>query len=71
MKDNMNVAALHEELDNNERMKLPVGLKPKWIHDSERLKDLIDAIKRYTDAEMPIPKEWVEELRLFHAMYLR
>ena len=71
MKDNMNAATLLEELDNNERMKPPVGLKPKRIHDSERLKDLIDAIKRYTDAELPIPKEWVEELWLFHAMYFR
>lgn len=71
MKDNMNVAALREELDNNEHMKPPVGLKPKRIHDSERLKDLIDAIERYSDAELPIPKEWVEELWLFHAMYLR
>lgn len=59
--------------NNNEHVKPsgepPVELKPRRKHDSERLKDLIDAIKRYTDAELPIPKEWVEELWLFHAMY--
>jgi len=41
----------------------PVGLKPRYIHDSERIDDILCAIERYTDANMSIPKSWIEELR--------
>ena len=41
----------------------PVGLKPRYIHDGERIDEILCAIERYTDANMSIPKSWVEELR--------
>ena len=43
--------------------KPPIGLKPRYIHDSERIDEILCAIERYTDANMSIPKSWVNELR--------
>ena len=46
----------------------PEGIKPRYIHDGERIDEILCAIERYTDANMSIPKSWVEELRdLFKA----
>ena len=38
-----------------ELKKPPLGLEPRWVHDSKRVKNILDAIERYTDANMPIP----------------
>ena len=43
--------------------KPPIGLKPRYIHDGERIDEILRAIERYTDANMPIPRSWVNELR--------
>lgn len=50
-----------EKMENSQ--KPPVGLKPRYIHDGERIDEILCAIERYTDANMSIPKSWVEELR--------
>lgn len=42
--------------------KPPIGLKPKNIHNEERRKEIISAMRRYDDAGMDIPSEWIEEL---------
>ncbi len=42
-------------------VKPPVGLRPKWVSDKERLNEVRSAIVRYYDAELKIPIEWVEE----------
>lgn len=47
----------------SEMQKPPIGLKPRWIHDSQRAKEILDAIERYTDSNMSIPKAWIEELK--------
>ena len=39
----------------------PIGLKPREIHDDNRLGDILDAMKRYLNAGMPFPDEWDEE----------
>lgn len=39
----------------------PLGLKPKYIHDEERLKAVQQAIHRYAIRTLEIPIEWVEE----------
>jgi hypothetical protein len=39
----------------------PLGLRPKYIRDLERLSEVQDAIKRYWDAGMRIPIEWIQE----------
>lgn len=43
--------------------KPPLGLMPKWVHDAKRAEDILDAIERYTDENMSIPKSWVKELK--------
>ena len=54
-----------DSLDDAERLfkKLPIGLKPKFIHRKERINDILDAMERYTKAECLILPEWVDELR--------
>ncbi len=51
--------------------KPPLGLEPKWIHDVKRIREILDAIERYSDANMPIPKVWVDELRELFYVYIR
>lgn len=43
--------------------KSPLGLMPKEIHDWKRLVEIVCAMERYADAEIPIDKEWVVELK--------
>lgn len=40
----------------------PLGLTPRWIRDMERFEEIISAMKRYSQAGMPIPIEWIEEV---------
>ena len=42
--------------------KPPIGLKPRWLHDAHRIQEILDAMRRYSDAEIVIPSEWVDEL---------
>jgi len=42
-------------------IKPPIGLRPKWVSDKERLNEVRSAIVRYYDAELKIPIEWIEE----------
>ena len=42
-------------------VKPPIGLRPKWVSDKERLNEVRSAIVRYYDAEWKIPVEWIEE----------
>ena len=43
-------------------IKPPLGLTPRWIRDMERFEEIISAMKRYSEAGMPIPIEWIEEV---------
>ena len=36
---------------------------PRAIHDFNRIREIVEAIGRYADAEKPIPLEWVDELK--------
>lgn len=47
----------------NKYEKPPLGLKPRWLHDSCRITDILNAMERYVDSNMPIPKVWIEELK--------
>lgn len=38
-----------------------LGIKPKCIHDQERLEEILKAIDRYREAELKIPDEWIIE----------
>ena len=46
-----------------ELIKPPLGLMPRAIHDFNRIREIVEAIERYSDAEKPIPLEWVGELK--------
>ncbi len=48
-------------MDDN--MKPPIGLEPRYVHDGKRIDEILSAIERYTDANMSIPKAWINELR--------
>jgi hypothetical protein len=41
----------------------PIGLVPKSIHDSNRLRDIVEAMQRFASADKRIPAEWISELQ--------
>ena len=41
--------------------KPPIGLKPKWVADLQRLREVQRALVRYYETEQAIPIEWIEE----------
>ena len=52
--------------DTNEGVKTdkpPIGIKPRRIHDFQRLTELFAAVLRYMEAEKKVPGEWVDEIR--------
>lgn len=42
-------------------IKPPLGLTPREIWVAQRVQDIREAIQRYTEANMPIPQDWIEE----------
>ena len=47
----------------NKPIKLPLGIKPKRVHDAQRAVDIMAACLRYEDAWLSIPLEWIAELK--------
>lgn len=45
--------------------KPPIGIEPRYIWEKKRIKELKAAIKRYVDAGMEVPIEWITELNEF------
>ena len=41
--------------------KPPLGLTPRFIWIEQRKQDIIDAVRRYTEANKEIPTEWINE----------
>ncbi|MDM8357486.1 hypothetical protein [Pandoraea communis] len=39
----------------------PLGLVPKAIHDERRARQILGAMQRYSDAGLPVPREWMDE----------
>lgn len=50
--------------------KTPIGLKPRYLHDMVRFRDIAAAMKRFSVAQKPIPQEWVEEMLDIYAASL-
>jgi len=48
-------------------IKPPLGLRPKYIAYSERLKEINAAIGRYLDAGQVIPQEWIDEFSILNS----
>lgn len=42
-------------------IKPPLGLTPKYIWHTQRVRAITEAINRYMCADKEIPNEWVEE----------
>lgn len=49
-------------------IKPPLGLRPKFIAYSERLKEIHEAIGRYLDAGKAIPQEWIDEFSMLNSL---
>jgi hypothetical protein len=47
--------------DECQYRKPPLGVKPRWLHEEQRLQDLGGAIYRYLNEQYPIKPEWIEE----------
>ena len=65
---------LDEYPDTNEGVKTgapPIGIKPRRIHDLQRLTELFAAVLRYMEAEKKVPEEWVDEIRDLISVYDR
>jgi len=43
------------------KIKPPLGIMPRYIHDGSRRIDLRKTIIRHLDAHREVPLEWVEE----------
>ena len=39
----------------------PLGVKPKYVHEAYRMRELQEAICRFIEANWPVPLEIVEE----------
>jgi ribosomal protein L1 len=44
-----------------EIQKPPLGLRPRWAVDEQRLKEIYEAIQRYLEVSYTVPTEWFEE----------
>ncbi len=47
--------------DSTEANKPPLGLKPKYIHDGQRISEIEAAFERYIIEDKEIPSVWVKE----------
>lgn len=47
----------------NKYEKPPLGLEPRWLHDSCRITNILNAMERYADSNIPTPKAWIKELK--------
>lgn len=43
--------------------KPPLGLRPKYIADAMRAREILEALDRYVAVHKPVPVEWIDELR--------
>ena len=41
----------------------PIGLRPRWNWDEQRLQEIAGAMARYSEARVDIPVAWIDELR--------
>jgi len=42
--------------------KPPIGLRPRWIVQALRIREILEAMDRYNSVEKPIPQDWCDEL---------
>ena len=44
------------------KQKPPLGIKPRWTHETERLIELFEAIIRYISVGKKVPESWCSEI---------
>lgn len=49
--------------------KPPLGLKPRYICENERITEILKAMLRYINSAYPIPEEWIQELSDINKSY--
>lgn len=49
------------EVQNIEFNRPPLGIVPKYIWQDKRRSEIIQAICRYLNVNLPVPVEWIEE----------
>lgn len=49
-------------LKDGDVVKPPLGVRPEFLFEEERVKDLAEAIIRYVEAGLPPPKCWGKEI---------
>lgn len=53
-----------KDITIDEEQSMPiVGIKPRYVLREERINEILCAMERYSEAHIPIPVEWVDELR--------
>lgn len=62
LEDVLTVDSLEISEINYHSIKPPLGIKPKWLYDEQRLNSLYEAIIRYIDAGMLPSIEWIQEM---------
>lgn len=48
--------------------KPPIGLKPSIFVDEARIKDILEAMKRFSKCGRPVPEIWIDEMESRIAM---
>jgi hypothetical protein len=44
-------------------IKPPLGLRPKYVADAMRAREILEAIERHISVQKPVPVEWMDELK--------
>lgn len=55
------ILTAYRKLEEKKTVKPPIGIKPRWVWERERLVALEEAIQRYVMAGFTVPPEWFEE----------
>lgn len=48
----------------------PLGIRPRFVADSQRINEITEGINRYLKVRHPIPLEWIEEYNELTNKYL-
>ena len=53
---------IEEYIGTAKHTKPPLGVTPRWLADEMRVREIAEAILRYTEVGKPVPQEWLDEL---------
>lgn len=44
----------------------PLGIRPRFLVDEGRAREIVQGMDRYIEAGVPVPREWLTELSELH-----